>query len=115
MTKPDGVTLNFNFNGNESCYLKLPLKKARIVLLLRSRMFLTKANFPGRWENEICDFCGRTENDFHLFACPGYMDITDRELKYDTFFDLEHVEWEVLEKGAEKLLKIHERLQTLKE
>ena len=43
------------------------------------------------------------------------MDITDRELKYDTFFDLEHVEWEVLEKGAEKLLKIHERLQTLKE
>ena len=66
ITKPDGVTLNFNFNGNESCYLKLPLKKARIVLLLRSRMFLTKANFQGRWENEICDFCGRTENDFQL-------------------------------------------------
>ena len=115
MTKPDGGTLNFNFNGNEVCYLKLPLKKARIVLLLRSRMFLTKANFPGRWENGICDFCGGTENDFHLFACPRYMDITDGDLKYETFFNLEQVEWEVLDKGAEKLLKIHERLQTVKE
>ena len=42
------------------------------------------------------------------------MDITDRNLTYNTFFDLEQVEWDVLEKGAEKLSMIQERLQTIK-
>ena len=112
MSKPDGITFNFCFNGKELEDLKLPFSKARIIILLRARMFPTRANFPGRWQCMNCVFWQELENDEHLFVCPGYTDITEGSLKYNLFFNLKEEKAEI-DQGNEKLLKIHDRLATI--
>ena len=47
------------------------LQVLKTVFLLRARMFPTKENFSGRWENKKCYFCEEVQTDRHLFICAG--------------------------------------------
>ena len=101
---------NFKFDGKAKKYLlDLPFEEARIVLMLRCRMFPTKDNFQGRWGGTECEFCCAVENDIHLFSCVGYNDLLS-EVRYDMFMNLD-ISTEELSVGAKKLLKVKERLE----
>ena len=113
MSKPDGVTLQFSFDGKEVKYLQLPFQKARVILMLRSRMFPTKSNFKERWINNRCEFCNMMESDVHLFNCPGYTDLNNSNFTYNMFFNLDDVTMPQLDEGAAILIKMLERLQTI--
>ena len=115
LSKTDGMVCNFRFDGKPMPYLeKLPFESAKTVFLLRARMFPTKENFSGRWENNKCYFCEEVETDRHLFICPGYYDITNGVLQYNTFFDCIEMEGDEIREKAEKLLKIYSRLSEMK-
>ena len=109
-SKSDGILLNnFKFDGRAKKYLiDLPFEEARVVFMLRSRMFPTKDNFKSRWGTE-CEFCCSVESDVHLFSCVGYRDLLS-EVHYDMFMNL-NVSTEELSVGAKKLLKVKERLE----
>ena len=109
-SKADRVLLNgFNFDGKMKEYLsKLPFYEARVVFMLRARMFPTKENFHGRWGTE-CRFCSNVESDLHLFSCAGYKDLLDGT-NFDMFMTLDCTIDE-LSAGAQKLLKVKERLE----
>ena len=112
MSKSDGVALFFDFMGKEMKYLQLPFHKARAILLLRSRMFPTRKNFPKRWDGEDCTFCEEIESDVHLFTCHGYKDICGA-IKYEMFFNCNEYNLEELEEGATHLILILERLELI--
>ena len=109
-SKADRILLNkFEFDGREKRYLcELPFEEARIIFMLRSRMFPIKENFEGRWGNE-CEFCCEAESDIHLFSCTGYRDLLN-DVSYEMFMLLEESN-EKLSYGAKKLLLVKIRLE----
>ena len=101
---------NFDFDGKMKRYLgDLPVEEARVVFMLRVRMFPTKNNFRGRWGSDECSYCGCLESDVHLFSCVGYNDLLG-DVKFDMFMDLE-ASIEELSTGAQRLLKVLDRLE----
>ena len=84
LSKTDGLLLNFSYDGKMKDYLlQLPFHESKMIFLIRSRMFPTKANFPGRWSSSnLCPYCCEVETDEHLFGCCGYMDIHQGEIDY---------------------------------
>ena len=109
-SKSDRILLhNFHFDGKAKRYLtELPFEEARVIFMLRSKMFPTKDNFKGRWGVE-CVHCESVESDIHLFSCVGYCDILCG-VQYDMFMNLDAT-IEELSDGAKKLLKAKERLE----
>ena len=114
-TKTDKILLNFSFDGKTKQYLQqLPFKEARIIFMLRARMFPTKCNFPKRWSSSsLCTFCCGIETDEHLFKCPGYRDIHRDAWDHELFMKLGDVD--VLSEGAKMLLAVYERLLEINE
>ena len=112
-SKADQILLhNFSFDGKIKGYLrKLPFEAARSVFVVRSRMLLTKDNYPGRWRGESCYVCGKLDTDQHLFTCPGFVDIISG-VSHDMFLQLE-VEDEVLHDAAMKMVLVNERLEVV--
>ena len=55
-SKTDGMLKNFEYDGRMKQYLHvLPYNEARIVFMLRAKMFPTKWNFPNRWSmSKLC-------------------------------------------------------------
>ena len=101
---------NFDFDGKMKRYLvDLPFEEARVVFMLRVRMFPTKNNFRGRWGSDECSYCGCLESDVHLFSCVGYNDLLG-DVKFDMFMTLE-ASIEELSTGAQRLLKVLDRLE----
>ena len=115
-TKTDNLILNFNYDGTVKQYLlELPFQEARVILMLRSRMLPTKANFPGRWSrSNLCKLCRQLETDEHLFICPGYRDLHYGTWKHSMFFSPD-IAIPSLSEGAKVLLLIVERLLELNE
>ena len=116
LTKTDAMLLNFDYNGKMKDYLlKLPFHEAKMIFLIRTRMFPTKANFPGRWsKSDMCPFCCGIESDEHLFKCCGYMDLHEGQVEYRDFIKLD-CSMEKLKNGARKLMKIYDRLNMVNE
>ena len=116
LSKADTLLLNFSYNGKMQDYLlQLPFHEAKMIFLIRSRMFPTKANFPGRWStSNLCPFCCEVENDEHLFRCCGYMDLHSGSLQYRKIATLQY-EMDELRDIAKILLKIHDRLILMNE
>ena len=113
VSKSDNLLLqDFKFDGKMQDYLlQLPFEEARVLFMLRSRMFPTKGNFKGRWSSDDeCEFCSLPENDKHLFACPAYLDMTS-DLNYYDIVSLK-LETDELHKAAIKLNNVKERLET---
>jgi hypothetical protein len=99
----------FLFDGKPKRYLlDLPFEEAKVIFLLRCRMFPTKDNFKGRWGSE-CRYCSCAETDTHLFACAGYHDLL-QGVEFDSFMSLK-ASPEELSKGAKLLMKVKERLE----
>ena len=113
-TKTNKIVINYEFNGKPLKYTEMTFKRTRAVFMLRSRMIKSKENFKGRWSNEICDYCGKNDTDEHMFTCPGYSDLTNENLQYETFFGKD-MNIETLEQGADKLIKIIDRKEQLYE
>ncbi len=108
-SKTDLMLNNFKFESSPKKYLlQLPFRLARIVFMFRCRMFPTKNNFKDRWGSE-CRYCHQEENDLHLFACPGYMDLLNG-IRYDWFVNFE-CSLEELAVGAEALIRVKDRLE----
>ena len=110
-SKSDGILLQeFLFDGKMKDYLYLlPFEQARIVFMLRSRMFPTKLNFKGRWENNECEFCRIPQNDKHLFSCPAYVDLTVG-LIYMDIIGL-NLEMDKLYEASVRMQRVKERLE----
>ena len=115
-SKTDGMLMNFSFDGRTKEYLvRLSFYEARIIFMLRSRMFPTKCNFPGRWsKSNLCTFCLKKETDEHLFSCPGYRDIHLNKWTHELFMKLDS-DINVLSDGAKILLAMYERLVEINE
>ena len=110
-SKTRNMLMNFDFNGKVKKYLTvLPFQKARIIFMFRAKMFLVKANYPGRWNSGDCYFCKKLDSDIHLFSCYGYSDIVKSEWKPELFYSL-NADTDLLGKGASMLLKLHSRLE----
>ena len=109
-SKSDRLLLNgYLFDGKMKKYLlELPFEEARVVFMIRCRMFPTKENFKGRWGTD-CTYCNCPETDLHLFACAGYGDLLEG-VSFDTFMLL-HSSMEDLSYGARRLIKVKERLE----
>ena len=115
-SKTDGLLLNyFHFDGKLKKYLDLPFQHAKVIFLIRCRMFPTKVNFPGRWsDNLLCNVCGQLDTVAHLFGCDGYADIVDSEMSYQMFFTLE-LDLCKLKNAASKMMLIKERIEIILE
>ena len=101
---------NFQFDGKMKKYLvDLPFEEARVVFMLRVRMFPTRDNFKGRWGSDECTYCGCCESDIHLFSCVGYNDLLGN-VKFEMFMTLDATVDE-LSAGAKKLLLVVDRLE----
>ena len=87
----------------------LPFEEARVIFMLRVRMFPTKNNFKGRWGTDECSYCGSLESDVHLFSCVGYIDLLG-DINLDMFMNLD-VSMDELSAAAKRLLKVVERLE----
>ena len=112
--KTGGILLNFQFNGKMMKYLtELPFENARIVFMFRAKMFKTKVNYKTNWDDLACMHCGQLDTDEHLFKCSGYSDLITNDVHYAMFFILT-VDTDVLNKGADVLLKIYKRLELFK-
>ena len=109
-SKTDRLLLhNFHFDGKMQKYLsELPFEEARVVFMLRVRMFPTRDNFKGRWGTNECTYCGCIESDVHLFSCAGYNDLLGCT-KFDMFMTL-NASIDELSAGAKQLLKVVDRL-----
>ena len=115
ISKCSNLVINYDFDGKMKDYLlQLPFREARMIFMLRSRMFPTKVNFQDRWgESLICQYCCNVESDEHLFQCCGYLDITNGvEVSHGMFMKLEAT-MEQLSDGANVLKKMHDRLVIL--
>ena len=111
ISKCDSTLLQeFLFDGKMKEYLyQLPFDQARIVFMLRSRMFPTKLNFKGRWGNDECEFCRIPQNDKHLFSRPAYIDLTER-LSYMNIVGLK-LELDKLYEASVIMERVKERLE----
>ena len=109
-SKTDKLLLNgFHFNGKVKEYLvELPFNEARTIFMLRTKMFPNKDNFKGSCGSE-CVYYGNMESDVHLFSCAGYNDLLGN-VNMDLFLSLDATLDELFE-GAQKLLKVIERLE----
>ena len=109
-SKTDRLLLhNFHFDGKMQKYLsELPFEEARVVFMLRVRMFPTRDNFKGRWGTNECTYCGCIESDVHLFSCAGYNDLLGCT-NFDMFMNL-NASTDELSAGAKQLLKVVDRL-----
>ena len=111
VSKSDNLLLDFKFDGKMKDYLhELPFTEAKIVFMLRSRMFPSKVNFKGRWKTEECEFCARPESDKHLFSCPGYINLTGN-LNYQNIVNLK-LKMDELYGAAVIMCKVKERIMT---
>ena len=111
ISKCDSILLHeFMFDGKMKEYLyQLPFDQARVVFMLRSRMFPTKLNFKGRWGSDECEFCGIPQNDKHLFSCPAYIDLTEG-LSYMNIVGLK-LELDKLYEASMIMERVRERLE----
>ena len=109
-SKSDRLLLNgYLFDGKIKKYLlELPFEEARVVFMIRCRMFPTKDNFKGRWGTD-CTYCNCPETDMHLFACAGYGDLLEG-ISFDTFILL-NSSIDDLSYGARCLIRVKERLE----
>ena len=116
-SKTDELLLNnFQYNGKIKKYLvDLKFDEAKVIFLFRTRMFPTRANYPGRWSSIDCKFCGNIDNDKHLFRCPGYVDLMSQDTNYEMFFKIDHFNVKEMEKAAKCLLKIKDRLEKIQD
>ena len=115
ISKTDRILLkSFRFDGKRKDYLNLPFDDAKIIFMIRTRMLLTKDNFPGRWAGVNCNVCGRLDTDPHLFSCPGYSDLINDNMSYDMFILL-NVSLETLRSGAIRMRMVNERLKVLQD
>jgi hypothetical protein len=89
-SKCDRLLLNnFSFDGRPKRYLmELSFMEAKVIFMLRARMFPTKDNFKGRWGTE-CRYCTCYETDLHLFSCAGYTDLLEG-VKFEMFMSLNY-------------------------
>ncbi len=110
-SKTDELLLNnFAFDGSLKEYLRLlPFQQARVIFMVRSRMFPVKENFKGRWDSQVCHFCHHLENVKHLFACPGYYDLL-HGFKYDDLITLK-LNIDQISEFADRLLLAKDRLE----
>ena len=110
-SKTDSLLLNFDYDGKMKSYLlKLPFHEARIIFLLRARMFPTRTNFPQRWSSSnLYVFCCGLDTDEHLFQCCGYMDLHEEMVDYNMFIKLS-CDMDTLSVGAKILIRLHDRL-----
>ena len=102
---------DFNFDGTVREYIyRLPFTEARVLFMLRARMFPSKCNFKERWSvDSECVFCKIKENDLHFFSCPAYLDLTANWEYWSVVLlklDLEH-----LYSAAKMMLKVKERVE----
>ena len=113
-SKTDAVLFNqYKYDGKTKKYItELDFEDARIIFIFRYRMFPTRANYPGRWSNMYCNICGQTDNDEHLFSCPGYIDLIPEDVHYKMFFALDEKK-EILEKAAKCLKRIMDRMEII--
>ena len=79
--------------------------------MFKSRMFLSRANFNGRWSSIKCIHCGKPDTDEHLFICSGYGDLMSDGITYNTLFLSEDMN--KLYIGAGILQRIYARMETL--
>ena len=89
-SKMDRTILSeYVYNGKMMTYLSvLNFNEARAVFMSRYRMWPTKRNFPGRWNDVNCNICSMEDTDEHIFVCPGYSDlIIEENVTYDMFWD----------------------------
>ena len=101
---------DFQFDGRMKKYLvDLPFEEARVIFMLRVRMFPTKENFKGRWGGDECVYCGCRESDVHLFSCVGYNDLLG-DVDFNMFMTLD-ASIDELSAGAKRLLKVLDRLE----
>ena len=115
LSKTDGLLMNsFAFDGKRRKYLDLPFTLARITFMVRCKMILTKDNFPGRWEGSLCNVCKSLDTVEHLFGCPGYSDLLDGTVSYQTFFAKE-MDLVKLRSAAELMVKVNDRLKVVQE
>ena len=113
-SKTNAILLHsFQFDGKKKAYLNFPFQEAKIIFQLRTRMLLTKDNFPGRWMGRNCNVCGRLDTDQHLFSCSGYIDLL-KGFNYQMFVDLTASD-ELLREGATQLIKVNKRLKIIQE
>ena len=89
-SKTDAMLMNFNYDGKMKPYLlKLPFYEARIIFMLRTRMFPTRTNFPLRWSSSnLCVYCCSLDTDEHLFQCCGYSDVHEDNIDHCMFMKL---------------------------
>ena len=93
---------------------ELNLKHARAIFMSRYRMWPTKANYPGRWKDCLCNVCGMKDTDYHIFRCPGYSDIIKGQFTFDAFWDKEVLEdMAKLKEIAVVVLQILDRLDVV--
>ncbi len=116
ISKTNQMLMNsFSFDGERKVYLNLPFDEAKMIFLVRTRMLLTKDNYPGRWgEGRLCNVCERLDSDQHLFRCPGYSDLIRDDMSHDMFISLD-CELETLRIAAIQMRKINERLKVIQE
>ena len=116
VSKTDHLLMNsFSFDGRVKDYLmKLPFQSARIVFMVRTRMLLTKDNFPGRWIGINCNVCGKRDTDTHLFSCPGYTDLMIEGMSHRMFISLD-VDLQLLHDAAIQMECVNERLKVIQD
>ena len=115
-SKMDKVILNgFCFDGRMMKYLnELDLNEARAIFMSRYRMWPTKTNYPGRWNDCECNVCGLRDTDDHIFSCPGYTDIIGGKFRFDAFWDSKILEdMTKLKEIAAVVLEILSRLEVV--
>ena len=90
-SKTDKIILGgFSYDGTPQKYLTLlDFEDAKAIFVSRYRMWPTKSNFPGRWNGTECNICGNEDSDQHIFKCPGYTDVIDKNYSYEMFWDEE--------------------------
>ena len=90
-SKTDKIILGgFSYDGSPKKYLSLlDFEDAKVIFMSRYRMWPTKSNFPGRWDGTNCNICGYEDSDQHIFKCPGYKDVIDKNLSYEMLWDEE--------------------------
>ena len=115
-SKMDKVIFSgFCFDGTMMKYLnELDFKHARAIFMSRYRMWPTKANYPGRWKDCICNVCGLKDTDSHIFGCPGYSDIIKGKFTFDAFWSKEVLDdTPKLKEIAMVVLEILDRLEVV--
>ena len=62
----------------------------------------------------MCNICKSRDTVEHLFRCPGYSDLFDDTVSYQTFFSDEQ-DLETLGAAADIMIKVNNRLRVVQE